>query len=216
MLRGSYQLEVDVADETKIPPSGPAPAKPETPPKTEVGASGAKPTQLPAESPIKKRRKELEEELKGYQEEGTRQSQRARAITATMLAELKDLEARQGKSGFHELTPIGNLLVVDGSVLEQYPDDHLRWVNETVPGRPAFLKSIGYERVPGQIAGGDTVLWKVPREHWAKRTVTKVEKTDADLRKATSANREEQASRLQEYFEKQGVEVDVRRLLIGG
>jgi hypothetical protein len=194
----------------------PATAAPKTETTLDQKDVGTKAPAVSTDSPIRKRRRALEAELKSMQEDNSRRSQHARATTAAMLAELKDIEAKQGHSGLNELTPVGNLLVVDGAVHEQYPDDHLRWVNETIPGRAAYLKSIGYERVPDQIAGGDTVLWKVPREHWAGRAQGKIDRTDRDLRRATSASKEEQSSRLQEFFDKHGVDVDVRRMILGG
>lgn len=165
------------------------------------------------DTPIRKRRRALEAELKNLQENKSRANQKARAVTATMLAELKDIEARQ-HGGLNELTPVGNLLALDAAMHEQYPDDHLRWINETIPGRAALLKSLGYERVPDQVAGGDTVLWKIPRNKYAERAVTKQVQTDRNLAKATGQSRDEVVHELQTFFDKHGINVDANKYII--
>lgn len=163
--------------------------------------------------PITKKIKDLEESLKQLDDARSVANARARATTRAQLAELKDIEARQ-KGGLNELTPVGNLLSVDAAIHEQYPDDHLRWVNETMPGRAALLTAKGYTRVPGQIAGGDNVLWKIPRNKWAEGVSTKQAMTDAQLRKAGNQNRDDVVQELQTFFDKHGVKIDANDLVL--
>jgi len=129
-----------------------------------------------------------------------------------MLQELKDAEARFGSSGLSPLTPRANLLVAD-AVQAEFPDDHLRWVNETIPGRPEYLQSIGYERVPGARRGGDMVLWKIPRSKWAEGVAARDAQTEKMLRKATTSSREENVAELQSFFDRHGVNVDVEKIV---
>jgi hypothetical protein len=167
------------------------------------------------DNPFRVRRRALEEQLKSQENDKSRHAAHSRATTQAMLAELKDNEARHGHSGLSPLTPRGNLLQA-GAIQAQFPADHLRWVNETIPGRAALLTSLGYERVPGSIVGGDTVLWKIPREKWASGEATKQAETDRMLRKATSRNRDETVHELQAFFDKHGVNVDVDRIVSRG
>jgi hypothetical protein len=167
------------------------------------------------DTPFRRRRRQLEQELKNLDDNRSHRNSIARSTVAAQLAELKDIEARQqGRNGLNDLTPAGNLLMVDGSIHEQYPDDHLRWVNETIQGRAAMLQSKGYERVPGQVAGGDMVLWKVPREQWARTFAVKQEQTERGLRKATSGSRDDQVQELQKFFDQHGVNLDANKIVL--
>lgn len=176
-------------------------------------------TQAPAvstESPFRVRIRTLEKEMKLKSDEQTKSNAIARETTKLMLEELRRIERGAGHSRLNPLTPRGNLLVIPQEILDENPDHHLRGVNERIDGRAEFLKAEGYERVPGDKRIGDLVLWRIPREKWAKSQAQKNIKTDRDLRRATTASREEQTARLQEYFEKEGVDVDVRQLMTGG
>ena len=169
---------------------------------------------ISTDSPFRKRIRALEAELKGASDSRSQRDSLARATVAAQLAELKDIEARQGNSGLNDLTPVGNLLMVSGSIHEQYPDDHLRWVNETIPGRAAMLQTKCYTRVEGQIQGGDTVLWRIPRAKWARNFATKQEQTERGLRKATSGSRDDQVQELQKLFDREGLKIDANKLLL--
>lgn len=176
-------------------------------------------TKAPAvstDSPIRVKRRELEAQLKAQEAETSNKNQRARSTTKAMLEELKRIEKGMGHSRLHEMTPTGNLFVIPDEMYEKYPDHSFRFVNETIPGRQQLLQSHGYERVPGEVKGGDQVLWMVPRARRAEREAIKNEQTDRNLRMATSGSREEQTAKLQEYFDKQNLDVDVRRLILGG
>lgn len=202
------------AQPTKTPAATAGAASPAPQAAGVPSSEGVKPsvaTNAPAvatNNPFRVRRKQLEAQLKQQEQDKSRHAAHAKATTAAMLAELKDQEARFGQSGLSPLTPRGNLLVA-GEIAAQYPDDHLRWVNETIPGRAALLQSMGYERVPGQVKGGDTVLWKIPREKWASGEVAKNVQTEKMLRKATSQNRDDTVQELQTFFDQHGVNIDV-------
>ena len=204
--------------DSPTPPAAPKPAAPAPKPATpaDIGASNVQataPTGAPAvqTGTFTQKRKDLEAQLKQLDDNKSTQNQRARAMVRAQLNELRDMEVRS--KGFHELTPIGNMLAVDASVLEANPDHHLRWVNETIPGRAALLRAKGYERVEDQTPGGDMVLWRIPREKWAEGVATKEAQTSAQLKKA-SGNRDDLVQELQTFFDKHNVKVDANDLVL--
>lgn len=199
----------------------PATAQPTKTPTATAGAASPKPEsagvaqKAPAvqtDNPFRVRRKQLEQQLQQQEQDKSRHAAHARATTAAMLAELKDQEARFGHSGLSPLTPRGNLLLA-GAIAAEYPDDHLRWVNETVPGRSELLKSMGYEPVPGQRRGGDLVLYKIPREKWASGEAAKQAQTDRMLKKATSQSRDDMVQEFQQFLDQHNVNLDADKMI---
>lgn len=182
---------------------------------TEKGVSPTVATAAPAvrtENPFRVRRKQLEEQLKQQELDKSRHAAHAKSTTQAMLSELKDQEARFGQSGLSPLTPRGNLLLA-GSIAAEYPDDHLRWVNESVPGRGELLRSMGYEPIPGQRRGGDLVLYKIPREKWASGEVAKQEQTDRTLRRATTQSRDDMVQEFQSFLDKHQINIDADKMI---
>jgi hypothetical protein len=196
MPRALHQQEVDVAEQQE--------------------SVATKAPAVSTDSPIRVKRRELEAQLKQQDADTTTKNQRARSTTKAMIDELRRIEDGLGHSRLHEMTPVGNLLQIPDEMYEKYPDHSFRFVNETIPGRAKFLQSNGYTRVEGEVHGGDLVLWMVPRQRHAERTAIKNELTDRNLKLATSGSQAEQTSKLQEFFDKHGVDVDVRRLILGG
>lgn len=210
------------------PKAPPATAQPTATPAATAGAASPAPnlagvpaaqqkvaTQAPAtksDNPFTVRRRQLEQQLKQQDQDKSRHAAHARATTQAMLAELKDSEARFGQSGLSPLTPRGNLLQA-GAIQAEYPDDHLRWVNETVPGRAELLKSIGYEPVPGQRRGGDLVLYKIPREKWASGEAAKQIETDKQIRKATTSSRDDMVQEFQRFLDQHQVNLDADKMI---
>lgn len=214
---------------TGTPPQAATPAAPTTGTPAKVAApapdragvptnEGVKPSiansapSTPSQNPFTVRRRQLEQQLKAQDQDKSRNGAHARATTSAMLAELKDSEARFGQSGLSPLTPRGNLLLA-GDIQAQYPDDHLRWVNESAPGRAELLKSMGYEPIPGQRRGGDLVLYKIPREKWASGEAAKQAQTDRTLRRATEGNRDEMVQELQRFLDQHQVNLDANKMI---
>jgi hypothetical protein len=155
----------------------------------------------------------MESELKGISDQKSRSAAAARATIASQLAELRDLEAKR-EAGANIRTPRGNLLMA-GAVQEQYPDDHLRWVNTAIEGRVDLLTALGYEPVSDAPTRGSMRLYKIPREQWAKGEIAKSSETERGLRVATGANRDDMLQELQRHFDKEGVKVDVQEVFYG-
>jgi len=221
-LQAAQAQEADVT--RKAPEPAPAPPKdaiPSPEPAKEVkvgeiqgnaGSVANKAPAVPSSNPFVIRRRELERQLRAQSDVNSRQNARARATTQAMLAELKDAEAKYGESGLDPLTPRGNLLQA-GEIQAQYPDHHLRWVNEAKEGRTELLESMGYTRVPGGKRGGSLALWMIPREAWARGAVVKQEQTDRTLRRATTQSRDDMVQELQKVFDKMGANIDADKVI---
>lgn len=203
------------------PQAPPATAQPTSTPAATAGAQSPEPNKagvankapaVQTDNPFRVRRKQLEEQLKQQDQDKSRNAAHARATTQAMLAELKDQEARFGHSGLSPLTPRGNLLQA-GAIQAQYPDDHLRWVNESAPGRAELLKSMGYEPVPGQRRGGDLVLYKIPRDKWASGEAAKQIETDKQIRRATETSRDDMVQEFQRFLDEHHVNLDANKMI---
>jgi hypothetical protein len=160
------------------------------------------------ESPYKVRARALEAELKGLSDSQTRAGVERRAIIRSQLDELAAIEGRR-YGGANIRTPRGNLLHA-GAVQEANPDLHLRYVNESIPGRADMLQSMGYQRLG--TPGGDTVLWGIPREQWAKNEIGKRQETERGLRRATTGAREAALEEIQKDFDARGINVNAREV----
>lgn len=164
-----------------------------------------------SESPFKLRQKELEKQLKAQSDDRSRAAAGERAQIRAQIEELELLDARRGQ-GANPRTPRGNLLMAD-AMQEAYPDLHLRFVNEVIPGRPELLASVGYKRLGNP--GGDLVLWGMPREQWVKGEMAKREETERNLRLATSGAKADAIQKLQKAFDEAGINYNARDLVTG-